>query len=65
MRSKSSRRGDPTKSKIGAVALHQHVVNPVGNDENTDKGNPAKLRVPAGKAKVLHQHVGTPDAPRK
>ena len=57
-------RGNPTRSPIGRKALSQSVVNPVANLENTDKGNPAKMRVPAGKKKTISQKVGTPSAPK-
>lgn len=59
------KRGNPTASPIGRKVLSQSVVNPVGNAENTDKGNSAKLRVPAAKGKVLSQRVGNPVAVRK
>jgi len=40
--------------------ISQKVVNPVGNECNTDSGNPAALTVPANVSKVLSQNVVNP-----
>lgn len=60
-----SKRGNPTSAPMGRKVLSQNVVHPVAGPDNTDKGNPAKLRVPASKGKTLSQKVGSPVASRK
>ncbi len=57
-----SKRGNPVMGKGSNVALSQSVNTPVGDSSNTDKGNPASMRVPAGKARKLNQSVGHPSA---
>jgi len=42
------------------VVISQKVVNPIGNECNTDEGNPASLRVPANVSKVFSQNVVNP-----
>lgn len=56
------KRGNPTGNRV----LSQHVSDPVAEAapiSNVDGGNPAKLRVPAGKKTVISQSVGFPAAP--
>lgn len=53
-------RGNPIEQMQKRVVLNQQVVNPQANDTTTDKGNPAKLRVPQNKAKTLDQKVVNP-----
>ena len=53
-------RGNPVEQPAKRVTLSQKVETPIGNDTNTDKGNPAKLRVPQNKAKTLDQKVVNP-----
>jgi len=54
------KRGNPVEQKAGYKKLNQGEGNPVGNDTNTDKGNPARLKGPQNPSKVLSQKVGHP-----
>lgn len=60
-----SKRGNPVEGKGERKVLSQQVANPVGDASNTDSGNPAKMRVPAGKKTVISQKVGNPSASKK
>jgi len=55
-----AKRGNPVEQPQRRVVLNQQVVNPQGNDSSTDKGNPASLKVPQNKSKVLNQKVVNP-----
>jgi hypothetical protein len=48
------------ESKPHDVVISQKVVNPIGNECNTDSGNPAALTVPANVSKVFSQNVVNP-----
>lgn len=61
----ASKRGNPVEAARSAKVLSQKVVNPIAGPDNTDMGNPAKMRVPAGKKTVISQKVGNPDASNK
>jgi len=54
------KRGNPVEQRASYKKFNQGVGNPVGNDTNTDKDNPARLKVPQNPSKVLNQKVGTP-----
>jgi hypothetical protein len=58
----SKGRGNPVQSLISRKVLSQSVANPVASNENTDKGNPAKMRggVKQNPSKTLNQKVGNP-----
>ena len=56
----ASKRGNPVSGCGKRVVLSQDVVHPVGDESNTDKGNPAKLRVPQNPSQVLSQKVVNP-----
>lgn len=60
-----SKRGNPVHESTRAKVLSQRVVHPLASNENTDGGNPAKMRVPAGKKTVISQSVSNPVASRK
>lgn len=60
----ASRRGNPVEGHGSRKVLSQKVAHPLGDMSNTDSGNPAAMRVPAGKRKTLSQKVGTPSAPK-
>lgn len=55
-----SKRGNPSSQPSHRKALSQSVANPVGNAENTDSGNTARMRVPAGKKRSISQSVNHP-----
>jgi len=56
----ASKRGNPVEEKARKIVLSQGEVNPQGNASSTDKGNPAKLKVPQNASKTLSQKVGNP-----
>lgn len=56
----ASKRGNPVEQKASYKKLNQGVGNPVGNDTNIDKGNPARLKVRQNPSKTLNQKVGNP-----
>lgn len=58
----ASKRGNPVEGCGERKTLSQSVVHPVGDASNTDKGNPAKMRVPAGKSRTVSQNVKHPSA---
>ena len=60
-----SKRGNPIQEAGKRTVISQSVVAPDGNASNTDKGNPAKMRVPAGKRTTISQKVGNPSASKK
>lgn len=49
-----------TYKNARTVVISQNVVNPIGNECNTDVGNPAALRVPANESRVFDQNVVHP-----
>jgi hypothetical protein len=56
-----NKRGNPVEQSTKRIVLNQGEANPVGNDTNTDKGNPARLKqVKQNPSKVLSQKVGNP-----
>lgn len=60
-----AKRGNPVMAGHGHKAtLSQSVSHPVGDASNTNKGNPAKLRVPAATGATLSQSVSNPVAKR-
>lgn len=58
-----AKRGNPVEGKGSKVVLNQGVNTPIGDSSNTDKGNPAKSKVPGGKKTTISQSVGFPAAP--
>jgi len=58
-------RGNPVEEPTRKKVLSQGVNNPVASNANSDGGNPAKLKVPAGKRTVISQQVGNPSASNK
>lgn len=54
------KRGNPVSQRGSYVKLAQGEGHPVGDESNTDRGNPARLRVPQNPSKVLNQKVGHP-----
>ena len=55
-----AKRGNPVEQVGKRTVLSQQVVHPTGDSSNTDKGNPAKLRVKQNKAATLNQKVVNP-----
>lgn len=54
------KRGNPVSQRGSYTKLSQGEGHPVGDSSNTDKGNPAKLRVPQNQKKVLAQKEVNP-----
>ena len=61
----AGKRGNPVEQPTHKKVLSQAVVNPVASIANSDGGNPAKERVPAGKKTVISQRVFNPSASNK
>ena len=58
-------RGNPVEEPTRKKVLSQGVNNPVASNANSDGGNPAKMRVPAGKKTIISQKVMNPSASNK
>jgi hypothetical protein len=61
----AGKRGNPVDQPRHSKVLSQQVVNPIANDAVVSGGNPAKMKVPAGKRTVISQQVGNPAASKK
>lgn len=59
------KRGNPIEEPARKRVISQSVINPIANETNVDGGNPARLKVPAGKKTVISQRVLNPASSTK